>query len=90
MPSRCKGGTPSPRTTPAESIARAPDRNKGHKIAVHVSSSDSPAYEAHPNTFEPVASIDKAAVAKNTVHLSADHASKVILPVIAKELYEKK
>jgi hypothetical protein len=64
--------------------------NKGHKIAVHVSSSDSPAYEVHPNTYEPVASIDKAAVAHNTMHLSADHASKVILPVIVKELHDKK
>jgi len=63
--------------------------NKLHRIAVYVSSSDSPAYEAHPNTYEQVGSIDKAAVAHNTVHLSADHASKVILPVIPKETYMK-
>jgi predicted acyl esterase len=63
--------------------------NKGHRIAVYVSSSDTPEYEVHPNTYDPAASIDKGRVAQNTIHLSADHASKVILPVIAPELYLK-
>lgn len=63
--------------------------NKGHRIAVTVSSSDSPQYEVHPNTYEQVGGMDKARVASNTVHLSADHASKVILPVIPKEWYVK-
>jgi hypothetical protein len=61
--------------------------NKGHRIGVYITSSDSPAYEVHPNTYEPVDSIDKAVVARNTIHLSADHPSSVILPVIPKESY---
>ena len=63
--------------------------NKGHRIAVLVTSSSSPAFEVHPNTFDPVDSIDKAVVARNTIHLSADHASRVILPVVPKETYAK-
>lgn len=62
--------------------------NKGHRIGVYVTSSSKEAYEVHPNTFEPVASIEQARVARNTIHLSAKHPSKVILPVIAKESYQ--
>jgi predicted acyl esterase len=61
--------------------------SKGHRIAVHISSSNSPAYEVHPNTYEPVMSMEKARVARNTVHLSKEYASRVILPVIPKESY---
>ncbi|MBL8795350.1 MAG: CocE/NonD family hydrolase [Planctomycetia bacterium] len=61
--------------------------NKGHRIGVYVTSSSKEAYEVHPNTFEPVKSIDGAKMAKNTIHLSAEHPSKVILPVIAPETY---
>jgi predicted acyl esterase len=63
--------------------------NKGHRIGVYVTSSSQEAYEVHPNTFEPVKSIDLAKVARNSIHLSPKHPSKVILPVIAKESYQK-
>lgn len=56
--------------------------NKGHKIAVHISSSNSPKYEVHPNTYEPVASFDDSPIANNTIMLSSKHASKIILPVV--------
>ena len=61
--------------------------NKGHRIALYVTSSSDPAFEVHPNTYEQAKSIDEAKVAHNTLHLSADHASKLILPVVAKETY---
>jgi putative CocE/NonD family hydrolase len=60
---------------------------KGHRIAVYVTSSSDPAYEVHPNTYEQVQSIEAARVAHNTVHMSAEHPSRLILPVIAKETY---
>lgn len=63
--------------------------NKGHRIAVYVSSSSKDAYEVHPNTYEPVGSIDQSRKARNTIHLSADHPSKVVLPVIARESYQE-
>lgn len=56
--------------------------NRGHRIAVLVTSSSHPAYEVHPNSYEPVMSMDKAPVALNAIHLSADHASRLILPVV--------
>ena len=58
--------------------------NKGHKIAVHISSSNSPKYEVHPNTFKPISAIDyaKSPIATNTIMLSKEHSSRIILPVV--------
>jgi len=53
--------------------------NTGHKIAVHVSSSNSPRFEAHSNTWEPVKSYDQAVKATNTVFI--DGRSRLVLPV---------
>ena len=63
--------------------------NKGHRIALLVAGSSEKSYEVHPNTYQPVASMDKAVVAHNRVHVSARHASRLILPVIAKESFAK-
>lgn len=52
--------------------------NKGHRIAVHVSSSNAPRFERHSNTWAPVRSYDQAVVANNTVHIGN---SKLLLPV---------
>jgi predicted acyl esterase len=53
--------------------------NTGHKIAVHVQSSNSPRFEAHSNTWEPVKSYEQAVKATNTVFL--DGRSRLVLPV---------
>lgn len=55
--------------------------NRGHRIAVYVTSSSRNAYEVHPNTYAQVASYDSSPVAHNTIHFSAEHPSCVILPV---------
>ncbi|MBM4080307.1 MAG: CocE/NonD family hydrolase [Planctomycetes bacterium] len=55
--------------------------NQGHRLGVFITSSSSPAYEVHPNTYEPVMSYDRSPVANNTVHTSAKYASRIILPV---------
>ena len=55
--------------------------NKGHKIAIHVSSSNYPRFGIHSNTWEPVISYDDAVKAENTVHHSAEYRSYVLLPV---------
>ena len=57
--------------------------NKGHRIRVTVASTGAPFYEPNPNTGEPL-TIDfpaNAVVAKNTLHVSKQHASKIIAPV---------
>ncbi len=54
----------------------------GHKIALHVSSSNSPRFERHSNTWLPVPSYKEAAVAHNRVYRDKDHASALVLPVV--------
>lgn len=56
--------------------------NKGHRIAVHISSSNSPKYEVHPNSFGPVNSFENAPIATNTIHLSSQHPTSITLPVV--------
>ena len=55
--------------------------NKGHRIRVAVSSSNSPRFEANPNTGKPFRADKETRVAKNTLHLSAKHPSHIVLPV---------
>jgi predicted acyl esterase len=57
--------------------------NKGHRIRVAVSSSNSPRFEANPNTGKAFRADKETRVARNTVHLSAKHASRIVLPVHA-------
>ena len=55
--------------------------NKGHQIRVAVSSSNSPRFEPNPNTGDPHPISGKSRVANNTVLLSADHPSQILLPI---------
>ena len=55
--------------------------NKGHRIRVAVSSSNSPRFEPNPNTGDPHPVAGKSRVAKNTLHLSDKHPSHILLPV---------
>jgi predicted acyl esterase len=55
--------------------------NKGHRIRVAVSSSNSPRFEPNPNTGDPHPVAGKSRVANNTLHLSDKHASHILLPV---------
>jgi predicted acyl esterase len=57
--------------------------NKGHRIRVAVSSSNSPRYEANPNTGKPFRADKETRVAKNTLHLAAKSPSRIVLPVAA-------
>jgi putative CocE/NonD family hydrolase len=55
--------------------------NKGHRIRVLVSSSNSPRFEPNPNTGHPFRADDETRVATNTLHLSAKHPSAIVLPI---------
>jgi predicted acyl esterase len=61
--------------------------NKGHRIGVLISSSSSPAFEVHPNTYDPVTSIEQAVVAHQTIQLSSEYPSRIILPIVAPDTY---
>ncbi|HVY89263.1 MAG TPA: CocE/NonD family hydrolase, partial [Hyphomonadaceae bacterium] len=57
---------------------------KGHKIALHISSSSSPKYEINPNTGEAPAFTAKLKprVATNSIYMDAEHPSALVLPVV--------
>lgn len=55
--------------------------NKGHRIRLAISSSNSPRFEANPNNGQPVRSADPAVVATNTVCHDRARPSALILPV---------
>ena len=56
---------------------------KGHRIALHITSSNSPRFEVNPNTGEAPGHHDlKPRVATNTVYFDKDHPSALVLPVV--------
>jgi hypothetical protein len=56
---------------------------KGHKIALHITSSNSPRFEVNPNTGEAAGGHKIAPrVATNSVYVDASHPSALVLPVI--------
>ena len=55
---------------------------KGHRIAVHVTSSNSPRFDINPNTGELPGRDTVPRVARNVVYFDATHPSAVRLPVI--------
>lgn len=55
--------------------------NTGHQLRVDVSSSNAPRFEPNPNTGHPFRADTETRVATNTLHLSAQHPSHILLPV---------
>ena len=55
---------------------------KGHRLAVHVTSSNSPRFEVNPNTGEGPGGKARPRVATNTIYMDAAHPSAIVLPVV--------
>jgi uncharacterized protein len=55
--------------------------NKGHRIGVHVSSSNHPRFEVNPNNGDDLPGEGDLRPARNTVHLGSVHPSALVLPV---------
>jgi putative CocE/NonD family hydrolase len=55
--------------------------NKGHKLQVLITSSNSPAFEVNPNTGEPFRASGRMQVAHNSIYMDTAHPSAIILPV---------
>ncbi|HEY8885143.1 MAG TPA: CocE/NonD family hydrolase, partial [Chloroflexota bacterium] len=75
--------------TPGEiaeiTIELGPTSNRfkaGHRLRVHVSSSNFPRFDVNPNTGGPLGSAGDAVVAANTVYLDAARPSHVVLPIV--------
>ncbi len=58
--------------------------NKGHKIRVLITSSNSPRFDPNPNTGHEFRADKETRVANNTIHMSSQHPSKIVLPIIDK------
>jgi uncharacterized protein len=58
--------------------------NRGHRIRVTIASTGAPFFEPNPNTGKPltIEFPEEVVVASNTVHHNAEHASRVIAPVV--------
>src|SRR4029077_13979499 len=52
----------------------------GHRIGLIVTGSNSPRFEVHPNSFEPVNNYDNAPVAHVAIHTASEQPSKLVLP----------
>jgi len=56
--------------------------NKGHRIAIHITSSNDPRFDPNPNTGKPLRADNETRVAANTIHHDRAHPSRVLLPVV--------
>ncbi len=55
---------------------------KGHRIRVDVSSSNFPRFDVNPNSGEPLNNHRRTIPAVNTIHHSAEHPSRIVLPLV--------
>ena len=56
--------------------------NRGHRIAVHVTSSNDPRFDPNPNTGKPLRADSETRIAKNTIHHDRAHPSRILLPIV--------
>ena len=56
--------------------------NKGHRIAIHITSSNDPRFDPNPNTGRPLRADGETRVARNTIHHDRAHPSRVLLPIV--------
>nr|MEA2797035.1 uncharacterized protein [Phenylobacterium sp.] len=84
MPDEVKMMTPgAPEELDIDLWSTAITFEKGHRIALHITSSNSPRFEVNPNTGEPPGEHKQAPrVATNTVYMDAAHPSALVLPVV--------
>ena len=54
---------------------------RGHRLGLHISSSNYPRFEKNPNTGEDFPSSDKLRTARNSVHFSQGQPSALVLPI---------
>ena len=56
--------------------------NRGHRIRVAISSSNSPRFDPNPNTGKPLRADSQKRVARNTVYFSKNRPSHITLPIL--------
>jgi hypothetical protein len=63
--------------------------NKGHRLAVHITSSNDPRFDPNPNTGQPPRADAEMRVATNMIHHDRAHPSRILLPVVHAEVTKK-
>lgn len=58
---------------------------KGHRIRVDISSSNFPRWDVNPNTGEAMGQHRRMVKADNTIYLSAEYPSRIVLPIYENE-----
>ena len=59
----------------------------GHRIGIHVTSSNYPRFAVNPNNGAALDDLDTPAkIANNTIYYDAQHPSAIILPIVTEEL----
>jgi hypothetical protein len=72
-----------PEKLPIDLWSTAITFEKGHRIAVHISSSNYPRFEVNPNTGDPPgALIQPPRIAHNAIHHDAERPTAIVLPII--------
>jgi len=56
--------------------------NTGHRIAIHVTSSNDPRFDPNPNTGHPLRADSETRVATNTIYHDAVYPSRALLPIV--------
>jgi len=83
MPDQVKPMTPgAPEKLTIDLWPTAITFEKGHRIAVHVTSSNAPRFEVNPNTGEGPGGKARPRVAVNTIYMDAGHPTALVLPVV--------
>ena len=60
---------------------------EGHRIGIHVSSSNYPRFAVNPNNGAPLDDLDSPGkIATNTIYFDAQRPSAIVLPVLTEEL----
>lgn len=58
--------------------------NKGHRIRVHVTSSNAPGWDPNPNTGEPFRASSRVRTARNTICTGGTRPSHILLPAASR------
>jgi predicted acyl esterase len=56
--------------------------NKGHRIGLHITSSNDPRFDPNPNTGHPQRADKETRPANNTIHFGGAYPSRLLLPVV--------
>jgi uncharacterized protein len=55
---------------------------RNHRLGIYITNSEYGRFQVHPNCWEPISSYAEARTAHNRIHVSPEHPSHIVLPVV--------